>query len=197
MSEWQRATWRTDSAMYLDTERGRFFVMRHGEGRKYWGVQHPDGTYTHSALTQAEAKRQAEAWEPDATLTTLVDAPPAAAAAEARDVDTPSSTVDGLRVLVELVDVIVRKARERGESNPTGRGYGYQATGNTQQGALEAIRDLVALRGVVERAINAQVAVARHNSGRSWYSNAATWSDIGEALGVSKQGAQAKYGKTA
>lgn len=207
--EWYEAT-------HLDGTKGlaanspdgvRFFIRRHGEGRKYWGVTYPDGTYTHNALTQAEAKLQAESWKPDPELVQLLDddalsvlhdsacipstGPDATPAAAVESASPDGGDVD----LVMLVDTVVIAARNR-DVPRGGRGWGYQDAGESQRRALIAIEELVKLRGVVATALRAQVAMARNNTGTQWYSNAATWSDVGAALGVSKQSAQAKYGKT-
>jgi hypothetical protein len=197
------------SVLALNIDEGEFkgrriTVARHGEGRKYWGVTYPDGTYEHSALSQTEAKQQAEAWRPDKTIVALVDEKSVQAdAAPASDVSTSGGAdfaaaagiTSGALDAVELVDLVVQNATGR-DIPRGGRGWGYQDAGDGQRRALVAIEDLAALRSAIDNAIRAQVAVARNNTGSSWYSNAATWADIGAALGVTKQSAQAKYGRT-
>lgn len=172
MSGWERA----DSGAYvLRDERGLFTVQRHGEGRKYWGVTYPDGTYTHTALTQAEAKTQAEAWEPDPTLVQL----------EMRQVSLTR----------ELVDNVIAKAEP---IKPQQSYYSYTSVGSDQQKALGALRDLKTLRDEVETAIRAQVEIARKDTHGGWSTNAATWDHVGSALGVTKQSAASRFGvKTA
>lgn len=173
MNAWEKAD---SGALVMRTDAGVFTVQRHGEGRKYWGVTYPDGTYTHTALTQGEAKEQAEAWEPDPTLVQL------------------ELGQDALTR--ELVARVIADAEPM---KPAGRGYySYNSTGEKQQKALGALRDLKALRDAVETAIREQVEVARTNTGNSWTSNAARWDDVGEALGVTKQSAASRFGvKTA
>lgn len=193
--EWYEAT-RLDGTKGIaaNSDHGvRFFVGRHGEGRKYWGVTYPDSTYTHNALTQAEAKLQAESWEPDSELVQLLDDAEISESGAA-DVMPAAAVKSGPTDVVELVDALVVEVRSRPVEN-RGRGWGYQDAGQTQREALAAIAELAQLRAAVDRAITAQVAVARTSTGSAWYSNAATWAHIGEALGVTKQSAQAKYGK--
>jgi hypothetical protein len=171
----------------------RITVARHGEGRKYWGVTYPDGTYTHDARTQAEAKLQAEAWSPDASLVPLLeagsgdaDAMPAAELAASGAADWTAAAV-----VSAFVDAASRRDFEK-----TRKGWGYQDAGKQQQRALLVLRELAALRIEVGKAIDEQVAAARLNTGGAWYSNAATWADVGAALGVTKQSVQAKYGRS-
>lgn len=168
MSAWERA----DSGAYvLRNERGLFTVQRHGEGRKYWGVTYPDGTYTHTALTQAEAKAQAETWEADPTLVQL----------ELRQVSLTR----------ELVDSIIEGAEPM---KPDQSYYSYTSVGADQQKALGALRELRALRDDVETAIREQVEIARKDTHGGWSSNAATWDHVGKALGVTKQSAASRFG---
>lgn len=195
------------SAIAMNIDEGEFkgrriTVARHGEGRKYWGVTYPDGTYEHSALSQAEAKQQAERWTPDTTLTVLAgtesvkaDRSPGGSSGGV-DAAAAAGMLSGELDAVELVDLVVQNAVGR-EIPRGGRGWGYQDAGDSQKRALTALGDLAALRQAVEGAIRAQVAVARNNTGSSWYSNAATWADVGAALGVTKQSAQAKFGRSA
>lgn len=176
-----------------DMDGRRFIVERHGEGRKYWGVTYPDGTYTHNALTQGEAKQQAETWRPDPTLVPLVDERQPGLTAEL-GAGTESAAPDSFTaaaVVSAFIDAASRRDVER-----TRKGWGYQDAGADQQKALSVLRDLAELRRLVDESIRAQVAEARKNTGSAWYSNAATWSDVGAALGVTKQSAQAKYGRT-
>jgi hypothetical protein len=192
VSAWERATWRTDGALYRETEEGRFFVMRHGEGRKYWGVQYPDGTYTHSALTKAEAKQQAEAWQRDPSLTTLAGSQSANPDTELQGATESVSTdvSPAAAVVSAFVDALSSREFKRAQ-----KGWDQRTAGDAQQRALGILRELAALRAAVDEAILDQVAKARKNTGSDWYPNSATWADVGAALGVTKQSAQARFGK--
>lgn len=148
-----------------------YTITRHPGGRKYWGVTYPDHTYTHSALTLSEAKQQAEAWEPDPTLVEL-------------EVGQPSLTEQLLASIISEAEPLT----------PTTSYYGYNTSGEPQRKALGALRDLRALRELVETAIREQVAIARTNTGSNWSSNAATWEHVGQALGVTKQSVASRYG---
>lgn len=207
-----------DSLRALD-ERGTFTVARHGEGRKYWGVSYPDGTYTHSALTQTEAKQQAESWAPDKSLVALsgID--------DARDRDQSEVPDDEYRVEfaneprqpaltvhagVAGQATLTHELAESSSMTPAGavsaiidaapaikiqpnNPYSYNSHGKAQTRALQVLAALVELRAETEAAIRHQVQIARTNTGNSWNSNAATWEDVGKALGVTKQSAQARY----
>jgi hypothetical protein len=170
----------------------RFFVARHGEGRKYWEVTYPDGTYTHNALTQAEAKQQAESWQPDPELVQLVDdvsdetdSAPAAASSASVVPDVTAAAI-----IHAIVDAAAAQQR-----NWNRGGYSMNYIGRQQQDSLTAISELVALRAAIDDDIRRLVGLARTNtSGSHWNTNAATWVDVGAALGVTKQSAQSKYG---
>lgn len=148
-----------------------FTIRRHGEGRKYWEVHYPDGTWTHSALSLKAAKTQAASWEPDPSLAELPEPPSLAAA-----------------VVSGVIDSAPPLTFPR-------NGYSYQSAGEKQRRALSVIAALVELRAETELAIRHQVELARINTGGNWNSNAAVWEEVGKALGVTKQSAQAKYGK--
>jgi hypothetical protein len=159
----------------LRTELGIFTVERHGEGRKYWGVTYPDGTYTRNALTQSEAKEQAEAWEPDPTLVPLVE----------------------LDRQPDLTRELVERAIAAAEPfKPSGRSYySVFSLTDSHRRALGALVELKKLRDAVQLAIVEQVAIARTDSSPSYYTKtAATWEQVGEALGITKQAASGRYG---
>lgn len=181
--------------LLVDDEQGEFFVSRHGEGRKYWGLVYPDGTYTHNALTQAEAKKQAENWVPDATLVTLE-------LGGQDDLTNPTSvSQDALPVAIandqEPLTVELVIAGYLADAEPfkaESRSY-YAQLGDEQKSALSNLHALAALRRAVEERIREEVYAARRNTGTSqWYTNNATWEQVGKALGVSKQSAQGRYG---
>lgn len=154
----------------------RYRVERHGEGRSRWDVVLPDGT-TETVQRKADAVARAESWEPDSELVPLVDA-------ETGDPDD------------DLVAQIMRLAAllNGDEKAPPTNVYSYNSTGTRQNDALKALRGLSRLRVEVETLVQASVDVARTNDGNSWNSNAATWEQVGAALGVKKQSASARYG---
>lgn len=174
---WQPIGFKPGSEMR--NSHGKFEVTRHAGGRKYWGVLYPDGTYTHTARTQGEAKEQAEAWSPDPTLIALD-------VSLSGNADTPAA-----RAVSGVIDT------SRGCFVPKKRGWNANGdAGNAAKEALAALRALVDLRAAVEEAIRDQVSTARTNTATGWCSNVATWDEIGEAMRVTKQSAQARFGKT-
>ncbi len=162
-------TWWQDGPDGLDWENNRFKVQRHGEGRKYWEAHYPDGTHVDTFTTRQAARESCGVWAPDPSLVALVDqvsieVDDAAAAAAAHDSRVPLEPIHG----------------------PINR--------DSRAAALRNIATLVDLRHELEDELRRQVAVARDDGGRSYWSEARTWPDIGKALGVSKQAAAKKYG---
>ena len=173
MSAWGKDP--STGAWLYGNEHGAFVVTRHGEGRKYWGVAYPDGTYTHTALTLEEAKRQAETWKRDPTLVQL--------------------DLGHAPLTHEVVNRVIASAEPM---KPEQSYYSYTSVGADQQKALGALRELRALRDEVEAAIREQVEIARKDTHGGWSTNAATWDHVGKALGVTKQSAASRFGvKTA
>lgn len=68
-------------------------------------------------------------------------------------------------------------------------------TGQKQRDALQRLAALRDLREAVEAEIRSEVATARKNTRQEFYPNNASWIEVGAALGVTKQSAQARYGK--
>lgn len=208
MSDWTRDS---QGTLWLDDTRGHFTVRRHGEGRKYWGVTYPDGTYTHNALTASAAKAQAQSWRPDPSLVSLsdnldgefIDGGDSSHGAEYLNVSSsrsgpvpaPSAVGTGYPPLTPAgaVSAIIDGAPAVKIATAA---YSYNDTGASQQKALSAVVALAELRAEVEASIAQQIALARANTSHQWGSNSATWEQVGKALGVTKQSAQSRYGKT-
>ena len=168
-----------------DAQMRRFRVERHGEGRSRWDVTTPDGVTT-TVERKSDAVELAESWTPDESLVPLVD--------EIED-PTPRSwsdwTDDELRAYV--VDVAL--GIDGDEQAPRDNVYAYTSTGKEQQTALKAARGLTRLRKLIDAEIMSQVAGARYNTGTQWSSNAATWSQVGAAVGITKQSASSRFGR--
>ena len=224
-----------DGRAVAGDHRGSFVVRRHGEGRKYWGVTYPDGTYTHNARTQAEAKLQAGAWEPDETLVQLVDGKSAEPDDEfpiCNDCGRGLTSVVGDGVNAQLCDqcdadqldqlvdpwsdepddapaaAAVASVEADDDAGMSGQdflpdaGDDWQTAREKQdnlrrhrRSALECIPSLVAARASLDAQIAEMVERARLTSGSYYDYDRPTWEQIGKALGVTKQSAQAKYGK--
>lgn len=71
------------------------------------------------------------------------------------------------------------------------RSVGYNERRRKAMGNLRMLREL---RAAVEEEIEHNVAAAREQGG-SWYDKGLSWETVGGALGVTKQAAQARYGK--
>ena len=159
-----------------DGQQQVFSVTRHGESRKYWEAHYPDGTHTATFTTMESAKRRCEDWEPDPTLVPLVDAATTHVAPAAAE-PLPFRTV----IDAHLWDV----------SGPT--------THTSKAHALNNVHVLTQMRATVEQLIRENIATARTGvrdnwGGWRWGHEPRTWSDIGRALGVSKQAAATRYG---
>lgn len=165
---------------------GRVYrVGRHGAGRSHWDAALPDG----STSTLTSKKAALEACEDFAE-----QFPPQLLGQEDLTVELAQEAEDPD---VQLRATLVRLALDVDGGRPAPKKQGYYSGGGTgaeQTKALKVIRGLAGTRAALEREMQAQVDAARLNTGSSWYSNAATWDLVGEALGVSKQSASTRYG---
>jgi len=216
--------------LFATDDHGRYVIERHGQGRKFWGVTFPDGTYRHNALTQAAAKLQAELWEPDPQLVQLVelveygaqrheyddvqyveageqsggtddnagddassdaDETPAVAAGNPSD-ESDDHAGDGGQDFVTIVD-------ESQEVVTSSWGTDRERSDRVKEFRRHALAQLpaaVEARARIDADIARLVEEARTPNPHAYYDyGMPTWEQIGKALGVTKQSAQAKYGK--
>jgi len=155
----------------------RYHVQRHGEGRKYWEAHYPDGTHTDNHRTMEEAKRACENWEPDPTLVPLVE--------QTTEVDDSASAGDATPFRAVI-------AAHLWDTRPP-------INRTVKAEALKNLITLAQMRATVETLIQEQIAIARtakrlHWGGWAYGAEPRTWSEIGGALGVSKQAAAKRYG---
>ena len=159
-----------------------YIVQRHGAGRSHWDAVLPDGS-TETFTRKSDATAACEAWE---------ELLPGEVSGESNPSDRDETASP------DLPAALAALANEFSTYDPRGADrssmYGYNSAGEKQLAALHAIRGLAIIRAEIETLIQSAVDAARVNSGNSWSSNAATWDQVGGALGVKKQSASARYG---
>ena len=198
---WERWFKTGDRYDGFDDEGRLHQVQRHGTGRKYWEAHYPDGTHVDNFTTAAAAKRSCEQWEVDPTLVPLVDE-------ETTPVVTPPATgQDSLTdagVDEETTPVVTSPAEELLPFRSVIADHLWDASGDPvtrsiRAEALKNVATLAQMRATVEQLLRDQIAIARTGKKDRWggfrYGDEPrTWSEIGAALGVSKQAAATRYG---
>lgn len=165
-----------------------YAVTRHGEGRKYWEAHYPDGTHVDNFRTMEDAKRSCESWEPDATLVPLVD--------EATTTVDTTPAQETTEVVQPPADV---EMPYRAVFQPHLWDTEPPYTRTVRAEALKNVAVLGEMRSTIEALIREQIAITRTGvrnnwGGYRWGDEPRTWSEIGKALGVSKQAAATRYG---